>query len=185
MLPQTRKSPVLFVAALLVLIALTSTACSFSGVEVSTISPLIDITLHQEDFDQLSLKGDINACGLCDKLLDEISRVEMHDGFIRYLGTKVQPDRSKVDGSFDMSLGAEKDMLKAKIVAVNIPGIDLDDPRVVEANQELEEDLAHLLTHSYGDVLFKEMVVKEGLLRMKIQVNINFSADPSIRIRID
>jgi hypothetical protein len=84
-----------------------------------------------------------------------------------------------------LSLGAENDVLKAQIVAVNIPGIDLNDHRIVEANQELEDELTHLVIHSHGDVLFKEVVVKEGVLRMKVQVNINYSSDPSIRIRID
>lgn len=73
----------------------------------------------------------------------------MHDGFIRFLGTKHGPERSEVDGSFDINLGAENDVLKAKIVDVNIPGIDLNDHRIVEANHELEDKLTHLVIHSH------------------------------------
>ena len=59
---------------------------------------------------------------------------EIHDGFIRYVGTRTLADGSEAEGSFDLSIGEEKDMLKACIVAVDIPGVDLDDPRIVKAN---------------------------------------------------
>jgi len=115
---------------------------------VSTHSPLIEITLNQDEIDRLSLNADVHTDGPYEQLLDDITRVELHDGFIRYLGTKVQPDRADVDGSFNVSLEAENDVLKARIVAVNIPGIGLNDHRVVESNRELEYELTHVVIHS-------------------------------------
>lgn len=170
---QTHKNPVLFIVALLAMVALISLACSFSGVGVNTISPLVDITITQDEFDQMSSKADVHASGHCDQL-DKVSRIELHDGFIRFVGAKVQPDGSEVDGSFDLSLGAENDMLKARIVAVDIPGVALNDQCIVEANQELEDELSHLVTDPQGEVLFKEVAVEEGVLRMKVQVHINY-----------
>jgi hypothetical protein len=185
MFTQSPKSQIVFIAALLVIMALFSTACTLNGVEASTISPVIDIVLTQEDFDRFPVEGGFTLNGPGDTLLDEVSRVELHDGFIRYQGMKVQPDRSRVYGSFDMSLGAEQGMLKARIVNVNIPGVELDDPRVMDANQELEDELLHEMAGSYGEVKFKVVEVKEGLLRMKIQVNLHDLPDLPIKIKID
>ena len=167
---QTRNRPVLFIVALLGMLALITSACSFSSDKVGPISPVVDITIRQVEFDQ----GRAHLNGPYDRLLDEITRTEIHDGFIRYVGTKVQPDGSEVRGSFDLSLGAENDVLKARIVAVDIPGIDLDDPMIVGANHEMEADLSRLVTDPHAEVLFKEVVAKEGVLRMKIQVNVSF-----------
>jgi len=173
MYTHTHKNPVLFVAALLALVALTSLACTFSGVRMRTNSPVIDVTFDQNDIDQLHLNTDAHANHPYDQLLDEITRIELHDGFIRFLGTVVLPDWSEVDGSFDMSLGAENGVLKARIIAVNIPGIDLNDWRVLEINNEWEDDLTQVLVDSHGEVLFKEVVVQEDELRIKVQVYID------------
>lgn len=171
---QTRNSPVMFVLAILAIVALSSSACSFSRARGGTISPVVDITITQDEFDQSPPTITIHSNGPYDRLLDRITHVEIHDGFIRYLGTRVQADGFEVDGSFDLSLGAENDMLKARIVAVDIPGIDLDDPCIVEANHEMEDELTRLVADPHSEVLFKEVTAREGELRMKIQVNINY-----------
>lgn len=185
MYPRIRKTPVFFVAALLAVLALTASACSFSPVEVSTNLPVIDITIPVDDLDLVSLKGPVYSDDPCGQLLDEIRHVELHDGFIRFLGTKVQSDGSRVTGSLDLSLGAENDALKAQIVAVDIPGIDLSHPCIVKVNHELEDELSSLVFQSPGGVLFKEVMVKEGQLRMKIQVDISGFPEPSVQIQID
>ena len=169
---QTRYHPIVIVAAMLAILALTSLACSFSGPRMGTVSSLVDITLTQEMFDQMPRDAEVHLGDHCQPL-DEVTRVELHDGFIRFLGTNIRADGSRVNGSFDLSLGAEDDMLKAQIVAVDIPGMTLKDSCIVGANMELAMDLSELMEDPQGEVLFKEVMVEEGALRMKVQVNVD------------
>ena len=169
---QTRHHPLLIVAAMLAILALTSLACSFSGPRMGTVSSLVDITLTQEMFDQMSRNSEVHLGDHCEPL-DEITRVELHDGFIRFLGRNIQADGTEVDGSFDLSLGAEDDMLQARIVAVDIPGMTLKDRCFLDTNIELAMDLSELAEDPQGEVLFKEVVVEEGALKMKVQVNVD------------
>jgi hypothetical protein len=106
-------------------------------------------------------------------VLDHATRVELHEGYIRFVVTKPQPDGSEVEGNLDLSLTAENAQLKAKVIAVDIPGIDLNDRCIVEANEEMEYAFTFMLEYTPGDVMFKEVTVEEGILRMKIQVNLN------------
>ena len=178
MYPQFRKTPVLFVAALLAVVVLTLTACSMSGgVKLSSNSALVDMTIRQDEFDQFSLNAGTHGSGPYDNLLDRVTSVELHDGFIRFVGTVGQPDWSEVDASFDLSLAAENNALKASIIAVNIPGMDLNSHRIVDANHDLEEDFTHMVNHSHNDVLFKEVVVEEGVLRLKVQVIFDYDLE--------
>ena len=195
---QTHKNPVLLIIAVLVMTALISSACSFSNVQVYTPAPVVvDVTLYEDQFNGFSkndsvrvtdgytvhftepfgvyfTKNDgIHLTDHCQNVLDHATRVELHDGYIRFVGTKLQPDGSEVEGSLDLSLTAENGQLKAKVFAVDIPGIDINNLCVVESNEELEYAFTHMLDYTPGDVMFKEVTVEEGVLRMKIQVNIN------------
>ena len=195
---QTHKTPVLLIVAMLAMTTLITSACSFSNVHVYTPSPVVvKVTLYEDQLNDLSMNDGVHLAdhydihftdhygvyltrndGIhltdhCRDVLDHATRVELHDGYIRFVGTKDQPDGSEVEGSLDLSLTAENDQLKAKIFAVDIPDIDLNNRCVVESNEELEYAFAHMLDYTPGDVLFKEVTVEEGVLRMKIQVNID------------
>jgi hypothetical protein len=169
---QTRRNPLLIVAAMLAILALSSLACSFSGPRMGTVSSLVDITLTQEMFDQMSRNSEVHLGDDCEPL-KEVTRVELHDGFIRFVGKNIQADGTEVDGSFDLSLGAEDNLLKARIVAVDIPGMTLKDRCFQDTNIELAMDLSELAEDPQGEVLFKEVVVEEGALKMKVQVNVD------------
>jgi hypothetical protein len=176
----TLKSSILFVAVLAMVIF--TSACSFPGVMVSPgtvyvdgvrVSPetvYVDVTLLEDEFNQGSLIGDHHMGHPCVHLLDTFTRVEIHEGFMRYFGTKHQPGRSEVEGSFDLVLAAENGVLKAEIIAVNIPGIDLDDHIVLEVNRELEDELTHMVYHTDGVVYFDEVVLREGEMDLKLHV---------------
>jgi hypothetical protein len=185
MYPKTRKNPVFIVAAALAVLALTASACSFIPVEVSTDLLELDIDIPVDELELQSLIGPVHSDDPCGQLLDEITHVELQDGFIRFEGTKVQADGSRAAGSLDVSLGAENDMLKIQIVAVDIPGIDLSHPCIVKANRELEYELSHLAIDSPGEVLFKDVTIDDGQLRMKIQVKVDGLPDPAVWIEID
>jgi len=185
MYPKTRKNPVFIIAAALAVLALTASACSFIPFEVSTDLPEIDINIPVDELELQSLIGRVHSDDPCGQLLNEITRVELQDGFIRFEGMKAQPDGSRAAGSLDVSLGAENDMLKIQIVAADLPGIDLSHPCIVKANRELEYELSHLAIDSPGEVLFKDVTIDDGHLRMKIQVKVDSFSDPAVWIEID
>jgi len=183
--PQSPNKPILIVALFIAALALTSLACSsnpvrISPIHISPISPTIDITLPQSLFDRASQKTDFHVGGTFEDLLDRITSVELHDGYIRFIG-----ENDSAEGSFDLSLTAEDGMLKAEVIAVDIPGFELGDEVVTEVNQELEEAFTSMVADSHGEVVFKEVTVVEGGLRLKIQVNIDETTLPEMEIEFN
>ncbi len=195
---HTCKVPVLSLIVLLAMTVLLTSACSFRSVKVYTPSPVVvDITLHEDEFNGLSMndgarltnrygvhmidhygvyfspKHGLHLTDDCQHVLDRATRIELHDGYMRFVGTKLQPDGSEVEGSLDLRLTAENAQLKARIIAVDIPGVDLNNRCITESNEELEYAFAHMLDLTPGEVLFKEVTVEEDVLRMKVQVDIN------------
>jgi hypothetical protein len=146
MMKTNSKTSFAFVASLLAVFALGLSACTHFHPS-GRISQTVDVTIHE---------------------------AEMHDGFVRFVGTKGQPDGSRLAGSFDLSLSAVDGALKAEIVAVDMPGVDLNDRCIVEANHEMEEEFTHMAGDMDGEVQFQEVVVEEGALRMKIKVDVEY-----------
>lgn len=177
------KNPLYIFLALLAFVALTSIACANSGSRGSTLSPVIDITLSERDLDFMLHHTYFHPDNNFDELLDVIQRVEFHDGFVTFLGERSLGALKRVEGSFDLSLAAEENGLKAEVISVDIPGIDLSDEAVLKINQELEDDFVDMVRHTYGGVEFKEVTVTEGELYLKLQVNID--VDPDLNIRVD
>jgi hypothetical protein len=169
---QSNKIPVLAVVALLAVLVLASLACSVGGLTLNKNAATIDINLTQDQINTIFQKAAAENTDPSNQLLDKITGVELHDGFIRLLGTVKGSDGSEVNGSYDTSFTAENDVLKAQIVAVNIPGVNLTDPRIVQMNQQMADALSKSVSESNGAVLFKEAAVKEGSFHIKIQVNI-------------
>jgi hypothetical protein len=175
---QTRKNPIIVIATVSVLLAITSLACSTSRFRFGPSSTLVDITLTEDMFTEFPMPSAITMDGPYDNLLDIVTDIEIHDGFLRFVGS-----RHHVKGSFDLSISAEDDRLKASVIEVNLLGIELGDPIILEANEELADDLAHMV-NTNEEVLFKEVVAEEGALRLKVQVNFDHLTSPSLTIRI-
>ena len=171
---QTRKFPVLFVVMSLAMLALVTSACSFLTPRLGEISQEVDITLDEDLFSQSAPNFTVHGHNFWEDLDVNVDRLELHDGYLRFLGTRIMPDGSEADCSIDLILGAENGMLTARIIAVDIPGIELTNPRVVKINQELEAHLSLQGFDPHAGVLFKEVEVTEGALRIKVQVNIIF-----------
>jgi hypothetical protein len=169
---QSNKIPVLIVAALLAALALGLLACSVGGLTLGKNSATIDINLTQDQINTILQKAMAENPDTSSELLDTVTGVELHDGFIRLLGTAKSSDGSEVNASYDTALTAENDALKAQVVAVNIPRVDLTDPRIVKMNQQMADMLGKSVTESKGDVLFKEANVTEGNLHLKVQINL-------------
>jgi hypothetical protein len=172
----TRNRPV-FVMALLAFVTITSLACSLSGIRINGSTPVVDVTITEEELNKpseyASVHAEFHLDGACRHLLDNVNRIELHDGFVRFIGTKHLEDSSIADGTLDLRLGAENDVLQMEIIAVDIPDFDLTDPCIAEFNEEAEQEMRQLVTDPEAQVLFKEVEVEEGILKMRIQVNID------------
>ena len=174
---QTRNRVLL----LLAIITITSLACSFSGIRINGATPVVDVTLTEEEINKPSEHGSLHAefhlDGPCRNLLDHVTNVELHDGFVRFIGTKHLQDGSMADGTLDLRLGAEDDVLQMEIIAVDVPNFDLTHPCIAEFNEEAKQDMKDLVSDPEAQVLFKEVKVEEGVLKMKVQVNLDVEID--------
>ena len=166
---------------LLAIITITSLACSFSGIQIKGSTPVVNVTITEEELNKSSehesLHAEFHLDGPCQNLLDHVTRVELHDGFVRFIGTKHLNNGSTADGSLDLRLGAENDVLQMEIIAVDIPNFDLTHPCIAEFNEEAEQDMKDLISDPEAQVLFKEVKVEEGILKMNVQVNLDVEID--------
>ncbi len=170
---QTRKTRFMLIAALLLAAALAASGCSAVIVPSGPITRVVDVTIEQSQFDLGGWHTTAGLRGPYDRLLDVVTRVEIHDGFLRYIGFRMQPDGSKAPGAFDLSVGAENGALKAQITAVNIPGVTLSDPAIVQANRELAAELGAMAMETPAEVRFLEVTAREGVLYLKVAVHID------------
>jgi len=67
-----------------------------------------------------------------------------------------------------------------EIIAVDIPNFDITDPCIAEFNKEAEQEMRLLVSDPEAQVLFKEVNVEEGVLKMMIQVNIDVETEESM-----
>ena len=196
MYASTRKSrfmPLLLAAVLLVL---ATSACGFQGLALGNVNQTITVTIPERmlqvpnpdftvgnhdiyvgpmgvwAFTSTSSSG--GSHNFYEPLLDEVTRLELHDGYMRFVGTRSLKDGSQAPGSVDLYLGAEAGRLVAQVIAVDIPGIKIDDPLVVGINQEMKVEFSLAMETLGSDVLFKSVRVTEEALTMQVQVNVRF-----------
>ena len=172
MFATTRKSYVLLIVVSLAMLALATSACSFLTPRLGTVTQVVNLSLDEALFNHSVPSFEIHGHDFWDGLLVDVNRLELHDGYLRFLGTRVMPDGSRVPASIDLSLGAEQGSLTAKIIAIDIPGIKLTDPVIVEINQELETELAPMNFDLGSDVQFEQVQVMEDALQMKVKVTV-------------
>jgi hypothetical protein len=183
---KSRKTQIIFVTVLLAMLCLATAGCSFNSISTSSEAIKVDVDISQRDLDAAAARLDLEVghshldleighphmdfnLGYPDvNPLDEVNRVELMNGFIRYHGTK-----NGLVGSFDLSLEALNGGLKAEIIAVDIPGASLNDQWVVKANQRLERDFARTVVDS-DEVYFEDVTVQKGSLHMTLTVSVQF-----------
>jgi hypothetical protein len=168
---STRKPIFLTLTLLFSLLLLASLACSLGGISVDKDSATVDITLKENQVNELLKNSNLATDSDPDRLLDKITSVEMHDGYMRIFGTGKTPAGEEVEGSFDVSVGVENDILQVQIIAVDMAGLDMNDPRIEKTNQELVKALTESVTESNGEVQYKEASITEDALNLKVQVN--------------
>ena len=171
---QTRliKSHSKMLAGVLVILILSSLSCSIGGLTLGKDSATVEVTLTEDRLNQIFSNAKSLNNSNPDNLLDKITSVELHDGYIRAFGEDTLADGSQVNGSFDVSLSAVDGQLQVQLIAVDIPNVDMNDPRIVDVNAELTKDLSTMVTDTNGSVTFKDTKVSEGLLTLTVQVGL-------------
>jgi hypothetical protein len=164
-----RFSSLLLAAAVLVLV---TSACGFQTSHPSEITQVVDLNLNEELFSQSAPSFTVDGHDFWEGLLVDVNHLELHDGYLRFVGTRVLPDGSRVPGSIDLSLAAEKGGLTAKIIAVDIPGIKFTDPVIVKINQDIEAELTSMDFELGAVVRFERVQVTEDALLMKVRVTV-------------
>ncbi len=149
---------------------LTSLACSLGGVTFSGDKATVDVTLTENQLNRMIAQSSSNTVVDGDELMTDVSKVEFHEGYIRAFGTMRNPAGDEVEGSMDVTFGVEDDFLMVEIIAVDFPGVTLDDPRIVKANREIARGLTESVTESNGEVKFLEADVTDAGLHLKIEV---------------
>ena len=169
---RTQKILLKMMAAFLGALIVSSLACSIFGLTLGNDSATLEVTFTEDRLNQMfrNIRTLNNANP--DNLLDKITSVELHEGYIRAFGEDTLPDGSLVKGSFDVSITAVDGKLKVELIAVDIPNVDMSDPRIVDLNTELAQDLSTMVTDTNGNVTFKDTRVSEELLTLTVQVGL-------------
>ena len=160
---------ILSVAAVVLLVSL---ACSIGGLTFNGNAATLDVKLTEENLKMLVERAaDASASVDDNSLLEHLTDIELHDGFMRLFGTQTV-NSTPVDGSLDVSLGASNGMLQAEIIAVDFPGLDMNDPRVQQANETIARELTKIVNETSGEVTFQKAEVREDALYLTVQVKL-------------
>jgi hypothetical protein len=100
----------------------------------------------------------------------DIQRMELHDGFIRLLGTCAGREGGSDVCSFDVRLSATDGRLVSEIIAVDVPGLNLDDLRILRINQNMQVQLFLEGIDAGAKVLFQDVTVTEKGIDLSIEV---------------
>lgn len=129
------KAKRLLIAVMILALALISAACGVMSVSTEGGELTINVNLNESQANRLignvftSNEGD-------DFLFTEIASVDLIEpNIMRVSGSTADG----VSGTYDLTIDVVDEALKIEVVAVDVPGVTLDDPRVQAANDELAQ----------------------------------------------
>lgn len=129
------KAKRLLIAVMILALALISAACGVMSVSTEGGELTINVNLNESQANRLignvftSNDGD-------DFLFTEIASVDLIEpNIMRVSGSTADG----VSGTYDLTIDVVDEALKIEVVAVDVPGVTLDDPRVQAANDELAQ----------------------------------------------
>lgn len=167
---QSHKKTILLVLAVLLSASL---ACTIGGLSIQNNAATLEIKLREDQLITLFERIIDQAGGYIDTdLVQKLDMIELHEGYVSVYGSHTLPTGSTINGNFDLSLSAENGILKAEIISVNIPGMNLSDARVQQANEVIARELTKMVTETNGDVTFQRAEVHEDALYLTVQVQI-------------
>ena len=154
----------------ILMMLIVSLSCSLMNVGLSGEGTQITIELKEDDINRLLQQRYTHQS---DALFSEINEVDIQDGLIRVSGDAKKADGSMVSGSYDAVLKAENGALKAEIIAVAIEGVSIDDPKVLQTNQELADELGKAAAESQGVYEFESVSLGNDVLKIVIKIGGN------------
>lgn len=125
----------MLVGGLVLVLALASTACGMMSVSTEGGELTIEVNISEDQVNRMV--GNVLRTGT-DKefLFEDVTSVDLLEpNVIRVFGEMADG----TSGSYDMTIDAADETLQLEVVAVDVPGVTLDDPRVQAANDELAE----------------------------------------------
>lgn len=129
------KAKRLLIAVMILALAVISAACGVMSVSTEGGELTINVNLNESQANRLignvftSNDGD-------DFLFTEIASVDLIEpNIMRVSGSTADG----VSGTYDLTIDVVDEALKIEVVAVDVPGVTLDDPRVQAANDELAQ----------------------------------------------
>jgi hypothetical protein len=125
----------LFLAILILVLALATSACGVTSIGREGDELTINVNLSEDQVN--ALFGTVFRNNTDDDFLfEDISSVDLIEpNVIRAFGETADGE----SGSYDVTIDVVDQALKLEVVAVDVPGVTLDDPRVQAANEELTQ----------------------------------------------
>jgi hypothetical protein len=165
----TRSLKITWIPATLfiLMMLIVSLSCSLMNVGLSGGGTQITIELKEDDINRMLQQRYTHQS---DGLFSEINGVDIQDGLIRVFGDAKKADGSMVSGSYDAVLKAENGALKAEITAVDIEGLSIDDPKVLQTNQELADELGKAADEGQGVFEFESVSLGNDVLKIVIKI---------------
>lgn len=129
------KAKRLLIAVMILALAVISAACGVMS--VSTEGGELTITVNLNESQANRLIGNVFTSNDGDDFLfTEIASVDLIEpNIMRVSGSTADG----VSGTYDLTIDVVDEALKIEVVAVDVPGVTLDDPRVQAANDELAQ----------------------------------------------
>lgn len=125
----------LLLASVILTLALASSACGIVSVSTEGGELTVSVNVSEEQVNGIIGRATTAAGNRDDFLFDETTGVDLLEpNLIRVFGTA-----NGEAGSYDMTMDAVDESLKIEVVAVDIPGVTMDDPRVQQANDDLAQ----------------------------------------------
>ncbi len=148
-----RKLKILIILTLLILPAM---ACGAGNPNEMNNGNIIvssggDVVEQNETLEEFSIILGFRF-GLVDKegdtLFNLMTGYDMQPEFIRVWGTYSQSNGEGAPGSADVTFSIENGDLVTKIIGLDMEGIDADDPRVLQFNQDISDSFKERLMES-------------------------------------
>lgn len=159
----------LFVAVLVLVMALASTACGIMS--VSTEGGELTITVNVSETQMNRIIGNVFRADSQDEFLfEDVTSVDLLEpDVIRVFGTTAEG----ASGSYDMTIAAEDEAIRLEVASVDVPGVTMDDPRVQAANDELAEAFLNSARSDgeSGGVVDVSVVADELVVTVKAPLN--------------
>lgn len=103
-----------------------------------------------------------------DVIFDRVTGVDLIEPDIIRVFGDTMTDGNPVSGSYDVRVGAESGALKLSIAAVEVPGVSLDDARLVKANADLAKAFGDQVANERGQGVISGASIQDGQLQLQL-----------------